>query len=696
MRLRSHPRPASLLPVLLGLLLALALVPVLAAPARAATITVTGKVTAVDTSGATVPVPGVFVDVWHHNAGPVDGADDYTAVDGTYQVTLPASGTYEISMECRGVLECAPYAPEPVVVRAISASAIINATLERWGRITGTLKKNGTPISWPNGEIAAHNQERSWDSPQVSADASGRFTIDKVAPGVVEVEGREPWGGEQFLSTVDGQRVTVAPGQTSDISLAVEDWPGLYVRAVDAANSTPLAGLRWNVFSRPVGSTTWDAGLQMGPLRTNTLGRMNHPITDKTLEYTVCFYDDAEESTATVRRPTRCLGNAPSLATAQAWKHTAAQPKLKVDLAVPLPFTTAAVPAITGTAKVGTTLTATPGTWSPSATFSYQWLRAGAPISGATTATYVPVVEDLGKALTVRVTGSRQGYVTTAKTSAATAAVAAGGFTTAPVPTITGTAKVGTTLTAIPGTWSPSAAFAYQWLRAGVAIQGATTQQYQVTAADAGKALAVRVTGTRTGYVPTSRTSATTPAAADGAFTDVPVPTITGTTAVGATLTADAGVWTPAATTTTYQWLRSGVEIPGATGPTYRLTPADAGRQITVRVRGERSGYAPDAATSAPTAAISQATFTTTSQPKIKGRATVGAKLRAVLGVWSPQPATTTYQWYRNGKAIKGATKAKYKTKAADRRKRITVVVTRSLAGYATVTVRSAATKRIS
>jgi hypothetical protein len=70
-------------------------------------------------------------------------------------------------------------------------------------------------------------------------------------------------------------------------------------------------------------------------------------------------------------------------------------------------------------------------------------------------------------------------------------------------PTVTGTAQQGQTLTATPGTWTaPDATFGYQWQRcdaAGancVAVPGATTSTYAVTAADAGSTLNVVVTAT--------------------------------------------------------------------------------------------------------------------------------------------------------------------------------------------------------
>ena len=47
-----------------------------------------------------------------------------------------------------------------------------------------------------------------------------------------------------------------------------------------------------------------------------------------------------------------------------------------------------ALPKVSGTAKVGSRLTATPGAWNAAnATYAYQWLADGAPIQGATGAT---------------------------------------------------------------------------------------------------------------------------------------------------------------------------------------------------------------------------------------------------------------------------------------------------------------------
>ena len=58
-------------------------------------------------------------------------------------------------------------------------------------------------------------------------------------------------------------------------------------------------------------------------------------------------------------------------------------------------------------------------TWKPTPSFSYQWYRNGAKISGATKSTYKLTKSDKGKKITVKVTGKKSGYLTVAKASAA-------------------------------------------------------------------------------------------------------------------------------------------------------------------------------------------------------------------------------------------------------------------------------------
>lgn len=79
-------------------------------------------------------------------------------------------------------------------------------------------------------------------------------------------------------------------------------------------------------------------------------------------------------------------------------------------------------PVVTGTAKVGYRLIATAAGWSPGARLSYQWLRNGVAIKGATTSGYWLVKADQGKRIAVRVTGVLAGVAPGAATSAAVTA----------------------------------------------------------------------------------------------------------------------------------------------------------------------------------------------------------------------------------------------------------------------------------
>ncbi|WP_427133485.1 hypothetical protein [Pseudarthrobacter sp. S9] len=264
------------------------------------------------------------------------------------------------------------------------------------------------------------------------------------------------------------------------------------------------------------------------------------------------------------------------------------------------------IPTITGTPQVGQTLTATAGIWAPSpASFSYQWYRAGVLITGANAATYTPTASDVATSLTVKVTGSKSGYTTVAKTSAPTAGIAKGSLTRS-TPAVTGTPMVGTTLTAAPGVWGPApVTLRYQWYRSGTLIIGASSATYTPVPEDLGAILTVKVTGSKTGFTTFSRTSAPTAAVLKGSLVRA-TPTITGTAQVGSTLTANPGTWGPSPVTLRYQWYRSGIAITGANAATYKPTTTDAAKTLTVKVTGSKTGYTTFSRTSAPTAAVAK------------------------------------------------------------------------------------------
>ena len=268
----------------------------------------------------------------------------------------------------------------------------------------------------------------------------------------------------------------------------------------------------------------------------------------------------------------------------------------------------------------------------------------------------------------------------------------AAGELTAPTPTVSGTARVGEKLTASAGTWAPApVALSYQWLRDGAAISGATKSAYTLVAADSGHRVSVRVTGAKAGYTTVSKTSAAKTVAA-GIIAAKTV-SFSGSTKVGQKLTAKTGTWGPSPVKLTYQWLRDGKAITGATKSTHTLTASDRGHRISVRITGTKTGYTTVSKTSA-SKTVAAGTLSV-KKPTISGVAQVGRTLTAKVGTGSPAGIRYSVQWYRDGKAIRGATKTTYTLKAADRGSRVTVKITGSKAGYTARSVVSSPTQRV-
>ena len=312
-------------------------------------------------------------------------------------------------------------------------------------------------------------------------------------------------------------------------------------------------------------------------------------------------------------------------------------------------------PTITGTARVDETLTAATtgimdadGLASP--TYTYQWIRVETDstetdISGATASTYTLVAADLGKTLKVKVTFTDDASNSETRTSAATATVAAANSPATGAPTITGTARVDETLTAVTtgimdadGLTSPS--YTYQWIRVDSGtdadISGATSSTYTLVAADEGTTIKVKVSFTDDDGDAETRTSAATATVAAANSPATGAPTITGTARVDETLTAvttgimDAdGLTSPSYT---YQWIRviSSVDadISGATSSTYTLVAADLGKTLKVRVSFTDDASHTETRTSAATATVAAATPPTIS---------------AVAVTSTPQLETDTY-----------------------------------------------------
>lgn len=176
--------------------------------------------------------------------------------------------------------------------------------------------------------------------------------------------------------------------------------------------------------------------------------------------------------------------------------------------------------------------------------------------------------------------------------------------------------------------------------------------------------------------------------AADAQFSSVSSPSISGSSRVGATLTATPNYWSPTPTSFNYQWLRNGQNISGANNSTYLLTGDDYQTTIAVAVTAIRTGYVSNKQTSGVYGTFyiqSKGDFLNQPIPEVGGTLMVGEYLIASKGVW-PEGATFAYQWMNNSWDIYGAISETYQVQATDKFDRISLELTVTKYGYNTVT----------
>ncbi|MGZ8648164.1 MAG: hypothetical protein ACXW08_06000, partial [Solirubrobacteraceae bacterium] len=283
-------------------------------------------------------------------------------------------------------------------------------------------------------------------------------------------------------------------------------------------------------------------------------------------------------------------------------------------------------PQVLGTTQDGETLSVDLGIWTGTnpLDYDYQWERCDAlgancvDIAGATGDTYDLVAADIGHTIRIEVTATNSAG-DDAAVSTPSSVILTDPLVNTLVPTIDGEPVNGETLTADPGTWTGTGPidFEYQWQSCDadgnncVDIVGADEQTYEIVPGDVGHVIRVVVTADN-GTAPVTANSATTEVI--GLIPPVSEPSdppsLSGTTVVGDTLTADPGDWSgDEPIVLTYQWQRCDVnglncvDISGATDDTYDTTGADVGHRIVVVVTGTNDAGS-DSAASAPSAVV--------------------------------------------------------------------------------------------
>jgi hypothetical protein len=233
---------------------------------------------------------------------------------------------------------------------------------------------------------------------------------------------------------------------------------------------------------------------------------------------------------------------------------------------------------------------------------------------------------------------------------------------------------------AVPGEWNSGVSFAYQWLRDGVVIPNANSSSYTLQKSDYLKKISVSVTGSKEGYVSETKTS--------DAVTVLKTKDRIGSLLFSSTYKVGAKAYVSPVSRNSkfdysYQWLRNGEEIVGASSRTYLLAAGDAGSTLSARVcalylKDVTHCVTQEAGSPVELGAIKnvRASFT--------GVAKVGRMLSSSPAILDSQ-ASVSYQWLRNGEPIADATRNTYFVDQLDKGSSISLRVTVSKPGYETV-----------
>ncbi|WP_371158137.1 hypothetical protein [Jannaschia sp. 2305UL9-9] len=200
---------------------------------------------------------------------------------------------------------------------------------------------------------------------------------------------------------------------------------------------------------------------------------------------------------------------------------------------------------------------------------------------------------------------------------------------------------------------------AYRWLRDGDSISGATDATYTLGQDDVGAEISVRVT--LGGDTLTSAATATIENVNDSPTGDV---VVTGTPEEDSTLTADASGVRDAdgLGSFSYQWMRDGIAIAGATDDSYLLLQEDARHMITVEVSYTDDEGTDETVLSGRTGPILNVNDAPTGIVRFTGSAVEGSVLTGDASSVEDADGLgeLSYRWLRDGDNISGATDVTY------------------------------------
>lgn len=519
----------------------------IAPAAHAADGTLTGTV-----SGAGGDLDNVRVTLYQREEGydswEETGDSVYAETDGSWSMTVPA-GDYRVGFEDYSDHFAEEYyndadevdAPEAVTV-TVPGAGPLDAELATAAHLSGAVTSSSDEL-FPGITVSLYRAVRRGGSDAYRlmgfalTDEAGRYDIGGVAGGrfILKFEDDSAtYATEYYLdqpSIHTAPRITVGDGEiatdfdaqldaASVISGEVTDGDGAAV-ANGFVTAYTKVGEQW---LDVVDVTIEDGSYAADQLSAGTY-RMRF----------VANFDDGQavefwQDSRTVEDADDIVLDAPGSTQVASAELVYVEPAVE----------NVSLPMVTGTPVVGSTLSASTGTWSEEPDdYDYEWYADGEYIPYGWDSTYVPTADDIGKTLTVRVTAWKAGFVEGLSESFPTAPVTADPDatpeptpaptptpTTPPAPVVTppapvvtpapvitapvalaailegvdvkGKAKVGKPLK-LSGLdklfrASTPVSYSFKWFAGKKAIKKATKSKLKVTRAMKGKKLSVKVT----------------------------------------------------------------------------------------------------------------------------------------------------------------------------------------------------------
>ncbi|MFT4082219.1 MAG: glycosyl hydrolase [Nocardioides sp.] len=374
-------------------------------------------------------------------------ADTANAVDGP--VTLTGSGTpYLLDASTGEVTPVTDYTRSGDKVTLDVDLAARNSEIV--GLITDTtgLTKAPAPhavattagsVVLADGKLALRT-EAAGSATVTLSDGTTRTVTSVAPPSAVDLGDGwsldlDSWGPDADANVVDPTLSAVSHVSFDDVSLG--SWNDL------AATSAQLDTLGVDSMAEVSGIGTYSRSFTLPASWTSADGyrlRLDHGDGDDIASVTINGHviDSVNQFTNTVDvgkwlkagantisiKLDTSLGHRAGTSTDQTYGLSGIEVTPYVDTLLARPTTAKIVnkvkPVVRGKAKLGRTLTTTPGRWSPSGVrLSFQWLRDGKKIAGATGRRHTVVRKDRGHKLSVRVTARKTGYAALSVTSKA-------------------------------------------------------------------------------------------------------------------------------------------------------------------------------------------------------------------------------------------------------------------------------------